>query len=113
MSNEKWLQNEPQSWHYINRALQDISLVLAYLGTLPEGRLLSFFDDTQGKISASATKTTLPPCSSYTEFLNRITEAYRQNPDLKNFQYPPEVAVTLSAGTAQSQAGIALWIKQN
>lgn len=74
MSNEKWLQNEPQSWHDINRALQDISLVLAYLGTLPEGRLLSFFDDTQGKISASATKTTLPPCSSYTEFLNRITE---------------------------------------
>jgi uncharacterized protein (TIGR03437 family) len=36
----------------------------------------------------------------------------QQNPDLKNFQYPPEVAVTLSVGYTQSQAGIALWIKQ-
>ena len=36
----------------------------------------------------------------------------QQDPDLKGFQYPPEVAVTLSVGTAQSQAGIALWIKQ-
>jgi hypothetical protein len=35
----------------------------------------------------------------------------KQNPDLKNFQYPPEVGVALSVGTARSQAGIALWIK--
>ena len=31
MPDEKWLQNEPQSWHDINRALQDISLLLTYL----------------------------------------------------------------------------------
>jgi len=37
----------------------------------------------------------------------------KQNPDLKNFQYPPEVGVTLSIANSQSQAGIALWIKQN
>ena len=41
---------------------------------MPEGRLLSFFDDTQGKISASTTRTTLPPCPSYPKFLNRLTE---------------------------------------
>jgi hypothetical protein len=74
MPEEKWLQNEPQSWHDINRALQDISLILGFLGTLPEGRLLSFFDDTQSKISASAARTTLPPCASYSEFLNRLAE---------------------------------------
>jgi hypothetical protein len=40
MPDEKWLQNEPQSWHDINRALQDISLLLTYLGKLSgEGRL--------------------------------------------------------------------------
>jgi hypothetical protein len=74
MPDEKWLQNEPQSWHDISRALQDISLLLTYLGTLPEGRLLSFFDDTQSKISTSTARTTLPPCPSYPEFLNRLAE---------------------------------------
>jgi uncharacterized protein (TIGR03437 family) len=45
----------------------------------------------------------------------RITDPatlVKQNPDLKNFQYPPEVAVTLSIASSYSQAGIALWIKQ-
>jgi hypothetical protein len=74
MSDEKWLMNEPQSWHDINRALQDISLILTYLGTLPEGRLLSFFDDTLSKISAPAARTTLPPCTGYPEFLNRLAD---------------------------------------
>ena len=74
MPDEKWLQNEPQSWHSINRALQDIASLLAYLGSLPEGRLMSYFDDTQGKMSSPAARTTLPPCPSYPEFLNRLTE---------------------------------------
>jgi len=38
-------------------------------------------------------------------------ELVANNPDLKNFQFPPEVAVTLFAGSAQSQPGIGLWIK--
>ena len=37
MPDEKWLQNEPQSWHDINRALQDISLLLTYLGYFARG----------------------------------------------------------------------------
>lgn len=36
-----------------------------------------------------------------------------QNPDLKNFTFPPEVGVSISVGSATSQHGIALWIKQN
>ncbi|HLK21713.1 MAG TPA: IPT/TIG domain-containing protein, partial [Bryobacteraceae bacterium] len=34
----------------------------------------------------------------------------KNNPDLKNFKYPPEVAVTLSVASATSQQGIALWL---
>jgi uncharacterized protein (TIGR03437 family) len=33
------------------------------------------------------------------------------NPDLKNFTFPPEVPVTLFIGGARSQDGLAIWIK--
>ncbi len=89
MPDEKWLQNEPQSWHDINRALQDVSLLLEYLGALPEGRLLSFFEDTQRNLSASATKTTVPPCASYPEFLNRLADISRA---FQTGQQPPNPA---------------------
>ena len=83
MPDEKWLQNEPQSWHDINRALQDISLLLTYLGTLPEGRLLSFFDDTQGKISASTTPNhlaSLPELSGIPESFDRDKQRLPNRP---------------------------------
>ena len=35
----------------------------------------------------------------------------QQNPDLKDFSFPPEVSVTLWVGSNKSQDGIALWMK--
>ncbi|HEY4041930.1 MAG TPA: hypothetical protein VGM32_08805 [Rhodopila sp.] len=105
MPDEKWLQNEPQSWHDLNRALQDISTLLAYLGALPEGRLLSFFDDTQSKISTPATRITLPPCPSYPEFLDRLTEISRA------FQagQRPETPVRADGAHSLSPEGFVYW----
>jgi hypothetical protein len=103
MSDTKWLQNEPQSWHEINRGLQDIYLLLAYLGTLPEGRLLSFFEDTQSKISVPATKATLPPCPSYAQFLNRLAEISRC---FQTGEHPPAQA---GADPHLSAEGFVYW----
>lgn len=74
MPDDRWLWSEPKSWHEVNRALQDISLLLNYLGELPEARLLSYFGDTQNRISDGPSKKTVPPCASYPEFLNRLHE---------------------------------------
>jgi hypothetical protein len=74
MPNEKWLHDEPKSWHDVNRALQDISVLMEYLAALPEGRLLSYFTDTQNQVSSASPKITLPPCATYPEFLNRLAE---------------------------------------
>jgi hypothetical protein len=86
MSEEKWLWSQPQTWHDINRALHDISVLLEYLGKTPDARLLSYFKDTQDQVGEAAAKRTVPPCSSYTEFLNlifQISSAFQTGrPDL-------------------------------
>jgi hypothetical protein len=86
MSEDKWLWSEPQTWHDINRALHDISVLLEYLGKIPDARLLSYFKDTQDQVGEVAVKRTAPPCSSYTEFLNlifQISSAFQTGrPDL-------------------------------
>ena len=69
---DKWLWNQPKTWHDIDRALHDISALLEYLGTAPDGRLLGYFADTQGRIGDGGAKRTVPPCASYTEFLSLI-----------------------------------------
>ena len=74
MQDDRWLWSEPKSWHEVNRALQDISLLLNYLGELPEARLLSYFGDTQNRIADGPSKKTVPPCASYPEFLHRLHE---------------------------------------
>ena len=77
---DKWLWNQPKTWHDIDRALHDISALLEYLGTAPDGRLLGYFADTQGRIGDGAAKRTVPPCASYTEFLSlifQVSEAFQ------------------------------------
>ncbi len=86
MPEDKWLWNEPKTWHDIDRALQEISVLLDYLGTRPDGRLLAYFQDTQSRVADGAAKRTVPPCGSYTEFLNlnlQIRSAFQTGrPDL-------------------------------
>lgn len=106
MADEKWLQNEPQSWHEVNRALQDIWLLLHYIAGLPEERLLSFFDDTQSKISSTAAKTTLAPCASYSDFLNRLTEISRA---FQTGQPPPAWPAGASDRPPLSPEGFLYW----
>ncbi|MCW3473466.1 hypothetical protein [Limobrevibacterium gyesilva] len=70
MPDDRWLWDQPKLWHDINRALQDISILLQHLGQMPEARLLTYFEDTQNRMADSASKNTVPPCASYPEFLN-------------------------------------------
>ncbi|MBS0561836.1 MAG: hypothetical protein JSR21_17440 [Proteobacteria bacterium] len=74
MPDDKWLWNQPKNWHEIGRALRDIEVLLGYLGTQPDGRLLAYFADTQSKVGDGAAKRTVPPCASYPQFLDLITQ---------------------------------------
>ncbi|HXT79716.1 MAG TPA: hypothetical protein VN702_09135 [Acetobacteraceae bacterium] len=71
---KKWLWDEPQSWHELDRALRDIAILLDFLGEMPEARLLSYFEDTRGRVADAATRATAPPCASYRAFLDRLSE---------------------------------------
>jgi hypothetical protein len=70
MREDSWLWDQPKLWHDINRALQDISILLEHLGQMPEARLLTYFADTQNRMANSASKNTVPPCANYPDFLN-------------------------------------------
>jgi hypothetical protein len=70
----KWLWNQPKSWHAMNRALNDIAVLLNYLNELPDSRLLSYFKATQDRVLDGRTRNTVPPCDSYAAFLNRLDE---------------------------------------
>jgi hypothetical protein len=72
MPDEKWLWDQPKSWHAMNRALHDIEVLLNYLNELPDSRLLSYFKATQDRLSDAGARNTVPPCDSYAEFLNRL-----------------------------------------
>lgn len=74
MSGDNWLSDQPKTWHDLNRALQDVSVLLQYLGEMPEARLLSYFADTQTRIAEGSVKRTVPPCASYAEFLNQLSQ---------------------------------------
>lgn len=74
MSAHPWLSDQPKTWHEMNCALQDISTLLQYLGELPDGRLLSYFDDTRTHMADGGPRRSVPPCSSYSTFLNRVFE---------------------------------------
>jgi hypothetical protein len=101
MPDDNWLWNQPKTWHDINRALQDISVLLDYLGTLPDGRLLSYFEDTQSRVADSAAKHTVPPCAGYSEFLSlifKIGSAFQTGrPDLLPELPAPPHGLPLSA----------------
>ena len=72
MSDQQWLNSQPKSWHDLNRALHDISVLLQYIGEMPDARLLFYFSDTRDQIADGMPRRTTPPCNSYTEFLNRL-----------------------------------------
>jgi hypothetical protein len=72
MTGEKWLWDQPKSWHAMNRALHDIAVLLNYLNELPDSRLLSYFKATQDRVSEDRAQNTVPPCDSYAEFLDRL-----------------------------------------
>jgi len=74
MPDDKWLWDQPKNWHEIGRALRDIEVLLGYLGTQPDGRLLAYFADTQSRVGDGAARRTVPPCSSYPQFLDLITQ---------------------------------------
>ena len=74
MSDEKWLWDQPQSWHTVNRALLDIGVLLNHLNEQPDSRLLGYFDATKDHIVDGARRNTVPPCSNYAAFLNRLNE---------------------------------------
>ncbi|HSU06097.1 MAG TPA: hypothetical protein VLI93_11030 [Acetobacteraceae bacterium] len=56
MASGKWLFDQPKTLHDINRALHDIAVLLEFLGTTPDSRLLSYFQDTQGRVADGAAK---------------------------------------------------------
>jgi hypothetical protein len=72
MPGEKWLWDQPKSWHAMNRALHDIDVLLNHLNELPDSRLLSYFKATQDRVSEGRARDTVPPCGSYAEFLDRL-----------------------------------------
>ena len=72
MPDEKWLWDQPKSWHAMNRALHDIAVLLNHLNELPDSRLLSYFKATQDRVSEGGARNTVPPCDSYAEFLDRL-----------------------------------------
>lgn len=67
-----WLRDEPTIWHEVNRALQDVSILLQYLGELPDARLLGYFNDTRTKLADSGAARSVPPCDDYAMFLRRL-----------------------------------------
>ena len=44
-------------------------------------------------------------------YIPTVAQLASQNPDLKNFMYPPEVEVMIDVGASASQSGIGLWVK--
>ena len=72
MPDEKWLWDQPKSWHAMNRALHDIAVLLNHPNELPDSRLLSYFKATQDRVSEGGARNTVPPCDSYAEFLDRL-----------------------------------------
>lgn len=56
----------------MNRALQDVSILLQYLGELPDARLLGYFKDTQTKLTDTGARRSVPPCDDYATFLRRV-----------------------------------------
>jgi hypothetical protein len=74
MPDERWLWDQPKTWHAMNRALHDIGVLLDYLNELPDSRLLSYFKATQDRILDPGPRNTVPPCDSYAGFLNRLDE---------------------------------------
>jgi hypothetical protein len=71
MSDQKWLWDQPQSWHAVNRALLDIGVLLNYLNELPDARLMSYFSETDGAANPQLRAAT-PPCDRYSDFLNGV-----------------------------------------
>ena len=53
MPGERWLWDQPKSWHAMNRALHDIDVLLNHLNELPDSRLLSYFKATQDHRAAA------------------------------------------------------------
>jgi hypothetical protein len=72
MPDDKWLGDQPKSWHAMNRALHDIGVLLNHLNELPDSRLLSYFKETREQVAQGVPRNTVPPCDSYAAFLDRL-----------------------------------------
>src|SRR5262252_1740996 len=72
MPEDRWLWGQPKTWHEMNRALADVSILLEYMGQLPDGRLQAYFEDTQSKIVTTGARRTAAPCRHYGHFLARL-----------------------------------------
>lgn len=105
----RWLSDQPKTWHEVNRALQDISVLLQYLGEMPDARLLAYFEDTQKHASDPGTRPAVAPCPIYSEFLNRLfrTEAAFQTgrPD----ELPVSFAPSPGEKEGLSPVGFVFW----
>src|SRR5271166_1911079 len=67
-----WLSDQPNTWHEVNLALRDTSVLLQYLGEMPDARLLAYFEDTRKRASDTGMRPAAAPCPNYSEFLNRL-----------------------------------------
>jgi hypothetical protein len=72
MPDEKWLWDQPASWHAMNRSLHHIGVLLNYLTELPDSRLLLYFKATRESVTDGVPRNTAPPCDSYALFLDRL-----------------------------------------
>ena len=78
MPEDRWLWGQPKTWHEMNRALADVSILLEYMGQLPDGRLQAYFEDTQSKIVTTGARRTAAPCRHYGHFLARLVGTIKQ-----------------------------------
>jgi len=72
--------------------LRDIFLLLDFLETVNDNRLLAQFDDTRPKSGAPSPIVATPPCNSYHEFLRRLSEAQERVPPERPQGQPTEAS---------------------
>ncbi len=109
MSAPPWLSDQPKTWHEMNCALQDISTLLQHLGELPDARLLSYFDDTRTHMADGGPRRSVPPCSNYPMFLNRLFEIDAAFQTGRSDGLPPIPATSPGTPEGLSPTGFVYW----
>src|SRR5215472_2209855 len=80
--------------------LRDIFLLLDFLETVNDNRLMAQFDDTRPKSGAPSPIVATPPCNSYHEFLRRLSEVQQRG----NPEQPTEPGQTAEAAELEDLA---------